>query len=87
MLICASIMGQRTESVKASAGVLVLSVFLLHMAAFGIGYLFARLLGYDEWIRRTISIEVGMQNSELGTVLAEQHFTTRSHLCLVPFRQ
>jgi BASS family bile acid:Na+ symporter len=32
------------------------------------------LLGYDGLIRRTISIEVGMQNSGLGTVLAKKHF-------------
>jgi len=32
------------------------------------------MFGYDQLIRRTVAIEVGMQNSGLGTVLAKQHF-------------
>eukprot|EP00958_Prasinococcus_capsulatus_P025222 scaffold4163_cov425-Prasinococcus_capsulatus_cf.AAC.13 len=38
------------------------------------GYSLARLLGYKEAVRRTISIEVGMQNSALGVMLAQVHF-------------
>jgi BASS family bile acid:Na+ symporter len=69
-LICASIVGQRAADIKASAGSLLGAVFLLHAGGFGLGYLFARLLGYDELIRRTISTEVGMQNSGLAVVLS-----------------
>ncbi|MDP7011489.1 MAG: hypothetical protein QF685_08920 [Verrucomicrobiota bacterium] len=36
---------------------------------------FERLLGYEKLIRRTVSIEVGMQNSGLGSALAVKHFT------------
>jgi BASS family bile acid:Na+ symporter len=46
----------------------------LHAGGFALGHLFARLFGYDEIIRRTISIEVGMQNSGLGVVLAQNNF-------------
>ena len=53
---------------------LLLAVFLLHAGGFFLGYLFARVLGYDRIIARTISIEVGMQNSGLGAVLARRHF-------------
>jgi BASS family bile acid:Na+ symporter len=45
-----------------------------HATGFGVGYLFARLFGYDRTVSRTISIEVGMQNSGLGVVLAQKHF-------------
>ena len=69
-LICASIVGQRADDIKASVGPLLGAVFLLHASGFGLGYLFARLLGYDELIRRTVSIEVGMQNSGLAVVLS-----------------
>jgi BASS family bile acid:Na+ symporter len=73
-LICASIIGQSAGALKDSAALLIGGVVLLHSGGFGLGYLFARLLGYEALIRRTISIEVGMQNSGLGAVLARQHF-------------
>jgi BASS family bile acid:Na+ symporter len=52
----------------------VLAVFLLHAGGFGLGYLFAQVSGQAETTRRTIAIEVGMQNSGLGVVLARQNF-------------
>lgn len=73
-LICASIIGRNSEYILHSGGKLILAVFLLHSGGFALGYLFAALLGYDKIIRRTISIEVGMQNSGLGTVLAMNNF-------------
>ncbi len=73
-LICASIIGQSADAFRNSGLRLVGAVFVLHLGGFGIGYLFARLLGYEELIRRTVSIEVGMQNSGLGAVLARRHF-------------
>ncbi|HEY1172297.1 MAG TPA: bile acid:sodium symporter family protein [Verrucomicrobiae bacterium] len=73
-LICASIIGQSATAVKDSAGKLILAVFLLHALGFLLGYLFARILGYDKQVCRTVSIEVGMQNSGLGVVLAKKHF-------------
>jgi len=73
-LICASIIGQSSEAVKASAGALLLGVGLLHVGGFSLGYLAARVFGYDRIIARTVSIEVGMQNSGLGVVLARAHF-------------
>jgi BASS family bile acid:Na+ symporter len=74
VMICASIIGSSAETLLSSGGRLVLAVLLLHAGGFGIGYLFGRLLGYEELVRRTISIEVGMQNSGLGAVLARRHF-------------
>ncbi len=73
-MICASIIGQSAEAIKASGFRLILAVLLLHSCGFGLGYLFARLFGYDKAICRTVSIEVGMQNSGLGVVLARKHF-------------
>ena len=73
-LICASIIGQRAADIRKSAGVLLLAVFLLHAGGFALGWVFAWLFGYGETIRRTISIEVGMQNSGLGVVLAQNNF-------------
>lgn len=73
-LICASVIGQNAANIRKSGGVVLLAVFLLHAGGFALGHFFARLFGYDEIIRRTISIEVGMQNSGLGVVLAQNNF-------------
>ncbi len=73
-MICASIIGQSADAFRDSGLRLIEAVFVLHMAGFALGYFFARILGYEELIRRTVSIEVGMQNSGLGAVLARRHF-------------
>jgi bile acid:Na+ symporter, BASS family len=73
-LICASIIGQNADDLLKSGPLLLFAVGLLHAGGFGLGYGFARAFGYDRIIRRTVSIEVGMQNSGLGAVLARQHF-------------
>lgn len=57
-------------------GVIILAVLLLHFAGFFVGYLSAAICGFKETQRRAISIEVGMQNSSLGVVLATSHFTS-----------
>jgi BASS family bile acid:Na+ symporter len=80
-LICASIIGGSAEHLKRSGGTLLLAVFLLHVGGFGLGYVFARLLGYGATDCRTVSIEVGMQNSGLGAALAKAHF---ANLALAP---
>ena len=74
VLICASVIGQNAANIRTSGAILLLAVFLLHAGGFALGHLFARLFGYDEIIRRTVSIEVGMQNSGLGVVLAQNNF-------------
>jgi bile acid:Na+ symporter, BASS family len=73
-LIVASVIGQNARPIRESGGVLLLGVFLLHAGGFALGYGFAKLFGYDKIVCRTISIEVGMQNSGLGVVLAKKHF-------------
>jgi BASS family bile acid:Na+ symporter len=73
-LICASIIGSSAEPLMRSGGTLLLAVFLLHVGGFLLGYGFAWLLRYGPVNCRTISIEVGMQNSGLGATLAKENF-------------
>ena len=73
-LICASIIGASSVAVKSAAGRLLGAVFGLHAGGFALGYLAARLLRFEKLTARTVSIEVGMQNSGLGVVLARKHF-------------
>ncbi len=75
-LICASIIGTNATDLARSGGELILAVFLLHTGGFFLGYFSSRLLRCDELTSRTISVEVGMQNSGLGAALAKEHFAS-----------
>lgn len=70
VLIIGGIVGRSKDLISEHAGVLLLALFLLHAIGFALGYAVTRLLRFDERCARTISIEVGMQNSGLGSTLA-----------------
>ena len=73
-LIVGSIIGQNATAIFAHGGQLLLAVSLLHGGGFFLGYIVGRLSGFDLGVSRTLSIEVGMQNSGLGAVLAKTRF-------------
>lgn len=73
-ILCGNAIAQSSSAILTSGGQVVLAAVLLHTSGFFFGYTLARLLGIDVSSSRTISIEVGMQNSVLGVVLATQHF-------------
>lgn len=70
VLIVAGIIAKSKPLIEQHFDRLLLAVFLLHVTGFALGYLLSRFLGLGENERRTISIEVGMQNSGLGASLA-----------------
>ncbi len=84
-LICGSISAKNSAAQVLSSSVttigtaslpmlpirkIILAVTTLHATGFALGYLFPKLMGSDEPVCRTISIETGMQNSALAAVLA-----------------
>ena len=73
-LIVASIIGASRSDIIESGFQLVGAVFALHACGFGLGYLLTRALSGNVLAARTVSVEVGMQNSGLGVVLAGQNF-------------
>jgi len=73
-MIVGSIVGQNAAAIFAHGAQLLLAVFLLHAGGFALGYGVTRLFRFDRATARTVSIEVGMQNSGLGAVLAKTHF-------------
>lgn len=74
VLIVASVIGQNRDLILGSGWRLLAAPALLHIGGFALGYLAARALKLPVEDRRTISIEVGMQNSGLGTHLARNSF-------------
>lgn len=75
VIIVGAIVGAKKGDIAEHFGSLLLAVFLVHVAGFLLGYGWARLFRLGELERRTVCIEVGMQNSGLGTVLATKHFS------------
>ena len=69
------IIGLNKEKIQSAGASLFIAVLLLHLGGFVLGYLLVKILGYPEDYRRTVSIEVGMQNSGLGSKLAEKHIS------------
>ncbi|WP_231598009.1 bile acid:sodium symporter family protein [Synechococcus sp. CBW1002] len=81
VLIVASVVGSQRDNLLAQGPLLLLAALLLHGGGFLLGYWIPALAGYGSWgaglaVRRTVSIEVGMQNSGLAVVLARSAFTS-----------
>lgn len=74
-LIVGSTLAHSAAAARASGLQLLGAVAGLHASGFALGYFIAKLLGLSDKICRTMSIEVGMQNSTLGAVLAALHFS------------
>jgi BASS family bile acid:Na+ symporter len=74
VLIVAAILGARKDAVLESGLQLLGAVVVTHTLGFFLGYLLGGLSGGFGNVARTTSIEVGMQNSGLGAVLAQAHF-------------
>jgi len=72
--ICGRVMAENSSAVLSAGIPLLASVLSLHAGGFLLGYFVSKSLGVKESAARTNSIEVGMQNSALGALLATQHF-------------
>lgn len=75
VIIVGAIIGDRKGDILEHKATLLPAVFVLHAAGFLIGYGWARLFRLQERESRTVCIEVGMQNSGLGSSLATKHFS------------
>jgi BASS family bile acid:Na+ symporter len=74
VLIVASIVGSQRQGLLEQGPLLLLAALLLHGIGFLLGWLIPLAAGQPAVVRRTISIEVGMQNSGLAVVLARSGF-------------
>lgn len=73
-LIVASIIGQGKKIILSSGMQLLGAILILHFLGFLMGYVLSKFMFKNEAVSRTIAIEVGMQNSGLGAVLARENF-------------
>lgn len=78
ILIVASILGAGSDQILQSGPYLILGVMMLHAVGFTVGYALSYWMSRNKGVARTVSIEVGMQNSGLGAHLARTHFPAGS---------
>ena len=78
VLIVASIIGEGKEIILNSGINLLISIMILHLLGFIIGYAISFIFLRDKKLSKTISIEIGMQNSGLGVVLAKENYVNPS---------
>jgi BASS family bile acid:Na+ symporter len=74
VLVVGSIVAGNKTAIGQMGAKLFGAVFLFHATGFALGYVVMKWLGYSKVECRTVSIEVGMQNSGLGASLAKTHF-------------
>jgi len=69
-IIIVIIIAKGRDNLMAVGAVLILVMIIQNVAGYTFGYWLSRLLGFSEKDSRTISLEVGMQNSGLASQLA-----------------
>jgi len=74
VFICALVIALNRERLRELTGITLVATLLLNLGGMAAGYGVGRLFRMDLSRRRTLSIEIGMQNAGLGTVLALKHF-------------
>jgi len=75
ILIIAIIVALNQKNFASLSWAILLAVVLHNLFGMLVGYFIPRLLRYDALICRTVSIEVGMQNSGLSVALAMKYFS------------
>ena len=73
-VIVAGVVAAGAERIRTTAGLVALAVVLHNGLGLALGWGVGRLFRMDEARRRTLAIEVGMQNSGLAVSLAAMHF-------------
>jgi len=80
VLAIAVIVALTADRIPEIGALIVVGVVLHNATGLVAGYWGAALFGQDEKVRRTIAIEVGMQNSGLAVALATQFFAATAAL-------
>lgn len=80
VFICALVAALNKSYLSQMKLYILLVVILLNLMGYIGGYLVAKLMKFNLRRRRTLSIEIGMQNAGLGTFLALKYFSAQTAL-------
>lgn len=83
--VCGLVIALNRNYVPQIDGWILLAVILLNLLGLALGYGVGVISGFDKIRKRALSIEIGMQNAGLGSVLALKHFGERAALPAVIF--
>lgn len=70
------IIAAKKDAILESGSSLIMAIVTLHLLGFLLGYILSRVCFTGDKSARTISVEVGMQNSGLATELARSNFSS-----------
>jgi BASS family bile acid:Na+ symporter len=62
-----------------------IAALILNLGGLSLGYLTGKISNFDKLKKRALSIEIGMQNAGLGSVLALKHFNEKTALPAIVF--
>jgi BASS family bile acid:Na+ symporter len=79
-IICGMVVALNQSKIASLTLIVFVAIFIHNLLGYAGGYLGGKLLRFDLRRRRTLSIEVGMQNAGLGAVLALKHFSPETAL-------
>ncbi|MBN2010213.1 bile acid:sodium symporter family protein [candidate division KSB1 bacterium] len=83
--ICALVIAVNQKYIPNLTGWIFLSAVVLNVSGLVIGYWIGHAFKFNKLRKRALSIEIGMQNAGLGSVLALAHFNERVALPAVIF--
>lgn len=72
--IISIVVALNVKNIQTVGALVAVGVVLHNSAGLFCGYIFSKILGFDEKTARTVAIEVGMQNSGLSVALAVKYF-------------
>jgi len=85
VFICALVIALNKGNLSQITGIVITTVLLLNIGGMLMGYGVGKAANFDIRRRRTLSIEIGMQNAGLGTVLALKHFSAETAIPAAAF--
>ncbi|WP_406713376.1 bile acid:sodium symporter family protein [Trueperella pyogenes] len=80
--VVAALIPGSVQAIATAMGVVLVAVIVHNLAGLLIGYWAARASGFSPRAARTVSIEVGMQNSGLAATLGKTHFAATPEAAL-----
>ncbi len=85
VFICSLVIALNKKYILHMSLLIFLVVLILNLSGLSLGYLVGRSFSFDKLKRRALTIEIGMQNAGLGSVLALKHFNQRTAIPAVVF--
>lgn len=82
MMIIGCVVAKQGEHFFKSGLVILLAIFLHNFLGYVLGYAVSVITGMKGPKRRTLCLEVGMQNAGMATALAAKHFPTMPEAAL-----